>query len=578
MHAIRPLVLLLLVAAWLPLTGCRKGPTGKAMQAEVQAKLDAKFGPGIFSIESFERNGSFPYSEKDDPTPRLLVYFKARLRFLQDYGLGEAGKLNAAVLATVLGARPGGITGVVPEGNRAEDVLKIFGSASYVQDGEGWTTSRKVAPKTEKSGKALLAASENRAVTERWLDELKEEFKSLSNQGKRGHLQAFEHETWKFRRAVHLRLDSLEGRISLLTGGNGSEYTAIGKSLARVAKARKLAFRDYNSAGSVHNCRIVGEGQADFGITQNDIAYMARRGEELFEGLRPYTDLQAVCGLYPEALQIVTLAESGIESVRDLAGRKVTIGSRGSGTRVNAVEVLEAHGIDLEDLEIQERLSYTGGLRALREGRVEVLFMTTAFPSRPLEELANDRSLRLLSLDAEVVDRLVTERPFLRRLTIPKGTYHEVEEDIATLGVTAMVVTHSEVPPERIEAMLALLFDSYAELEGTKTASPQKPLRALEHFAEGSSMASFISRVRASQGISIPFHPAAARNLLGEGDGGTETGGSEPPSPVPVPGPEPGTASGTASETGSAPETGAPQGAEAPSPVGTGTVPTPPAP
>jgi TRAP transporter TAXI family solute receptor len=305
----------------------------------------------------------------------------------------------------------------------------------------------------------------------------------------------------------------------MLTGGDASEYTAIGRSLARVAKARKYAFHEYQSTGSVDNCRNVGEGVADFSITQNDIAYMARRGEDLFEGLRPYTDLEAVCSLYPEALQIVTLEETGIESVRDLVGKRVAIGPRGSGTRVNAVEVLEAYGIGLEDLKVQERLSYLAALRALQQGRVDALFMTTAFPSRPIEAFDKTKKIRLLPIEDEVAERLVTERPFLGKITIPKGTYDDLSVPVPTLGVQAMVVTHAGVDQKKVEALLSLLFESQDVREKQKEQLPHRPLRALENYSEGSSMVSYISRTRASQGISIPFHPAAAKYLKVEAGG-----------------------------------------------------------
>ena len=517
----RPGALLALGLA-LSVVGCGQGPDSSALTQEIQGKLDGQFGDGIFRVTSLQRNGSYPYSEKDDPTPRLLLYFKACIEFLQDYSLTQFDKLNAGALATSLGATPDGIEGIEPDGNELGDVLKVFGTSTYAQGSDGgWLPSGHIVVRESRSdeNRDEEGTDTSGSRSERWLAEMGDMYRDLSNSGKTQHLRSFEHEVWKARRSLFMRLDQLDGRIGLLTGGESSEYTAIGRTLAQVARTQKVPFRDYRSAGSVVNCELVGEGRTSFGIAQSDVARMAATGTGLFAGRPPQDDLRAVCSLFPEAVQVVTLTdnpEGAPKTIRSLEGRRVALGPKGSGTRINAMEILEEHGVQIHELAHAGHLSFEKSLAALEAGELDAVFMTMAYPARPIEELASRRPVRLLGLDAEVAERLSARRQGYPRVPIPAHTYPGQDEAVVSLGATALVVTLASTPDEDVRKFLDLLLGSNKAVARGRGQAAVRPLRPSKMITQESRVSSFISKKSARLGVSLPLHPAAEA-FLGDG-------------------------------------------------------------
>jgi TRAP transporter TAXI family solute receptor len=514
-------------AAWLAAAlgvlavGCGQGPGSAALTKEIQGKLDSQFGEGIFRVADLKRNGSYPYSEKDDPTPRLLLYYKARIDFLRDYSLTQFDKLNAGALATTLGASPAGIEGIEPDGNEKDDVLRVFGTSTYSQGSDGsWIPSGHIGRPARVEGEPRdeEGAATTGSRSERWLAEMGSMYRDLANAGKDQHLRSFEHEVWKARRSLLMRLDQLDGRLGLLTGGESSEYTAIGRTLAQVARTQKVPFRDYRSAGSVANCELVGEGRAGFGITQSDVARMAAYGTGLFAGRPPMESLRAVCSLFPEAVQVVTLTDNprgALTDLRSLEGRRVALGAKGSGTRINAIDVLQAHGVEIGELEHAGHLSFQKSLEALEAGELDAVFMTMAYPARPIEELASRRPVRLLGLEPEVADVLSARRQGYPKVPIPAHTYPGQDEAVVSLGTTALVVTLESTPDDDVRRLLDLLLGSNQAVDQGRGQAAIRPLRPSKQVTQESRVGSFISKKSAKLGLSVPLHPAAEKYLAG---------------------------------------------------------------
>lgn len=493
---------LALATLTLGVAGCSQGPDAETMKGEVQARLEATFGPGLFSISTFARDGSYPFTAEDSAEPRLLVYYRARLEFQKDYSLAKWDQVNAGALTSLLGAAPEGITGIVPTGNKAGDQLAVFGSSTYRKDGDAWVPDHRVlAPET--------AAPEDRdegTPTEKALAELVALHRELANTNQRVALAALEDEVLRARRDAGLRVDKEVGRLSVVTSSDPGVYGAVARGLEDVADARKVGFQRYSSGGSVENCRLVGDQRAEFAIAQSDVARMAHEGSNLFEGLRPRPGLRAVATLFPEAIHLVARAGGPVRSLADLAGRKVGIGRWGSGTRYNALQVLEAGGLSEAKLGQARDDGLADTLAAFRKGELDAFFVTMSYPAHPIEELASDHPVRLVPLPSEVIDRLSRSHRFFPRMVLPAHTYPGQEDDVPSLGVTATLITHEAVPAERVQAMLDLLFAD------TSALARRAPVGA------------FITRDSATLGLSIPLHDAAAKALGVTPTGGTGSG------------------------------------------------------
>ncbi len=498
----------LLAGFSLFVSGCSQGPDSASLKDEVQSKLDTQFSADLFEVQSLTRNGSYPFSIKGDPKARLLVYFKAKIKFNKDYSLGQWDQLNAGSLGNLLGTTTEGVSGINPEGNKAGDIMKVFGTSTYIKEDGKWKSVRAVTPKQAK-GRGRSDDGTSRSVAEGWLNELSDVYRGLENSGQAEQVAAFEHQIWQARRNIYMQVDQAEGRIGLLTGGEDSSYSSFGMSLHEVAKTKKLKYRDYRSAGSVANCQLVASQKTDFGIVQSDVAKAAFLAEAPFLGNTAGTELRSVCSLFPEAVQIVTLAKNNLTQLSDLIGKRVDIGPVGSGTEWNAGQILKAHGIAKEQLNAVSQLSSSKALKALEEGKLEAVFLTTAYPARPVEALATRIKIRLLPMSAKGIAELAEIGRFFPKMVIPANTYQDQTEAVPSLGVTAMVVTHKDTPEEKINGLLEMIFSSQEVIEANKSRAALAPFRAPKQASAGTPVTSYVTKDSARLGLTIPLHPTA---------------------------------------------------------------------
>jgi TRAP transporter TAXI family solute receptor len=294
-------------------------------------------------------------------------------------------------------------------------------------------------------------------------------------------------------RTINFRIDKTENISALTTGEPGGEYFPVGQALQASIKGKDLQLRNYASAGSVDNCALVENHMVDFALVQNDIAAMAYGGDGIFADRGSMGHLRALASLFPEPIQVVTLKSSGLSSIMDLKGKKIDIGLPKSGSQVNAMQILEAHGLALSDFAEVTEKGFAESIEALKSGAVDAFFVTLAAPSGQLQRLSSADPIRLLSMDPEAREKLLSLRPYYVPLTLPANTYPGQDEAVQTLSVTAMLITHQETPDAKVEELLGGLFQN------------------IDAIARQSFQASVISRKTARDGISIPLHPAAER-------------------------------------------------------------------
>src|SRR5690606_16976379 len=145
--------------------------------------------------------------------------------------------------------------------------------------------------------------------------------------------------------------------------------------------------------------RALGAQQADFAMMQPDVALYATQGVQAFADQDAITNLRAVAGMYPEHVHLVAREDSGIMTVADLAGRSVAIGDAGSGTEVNALQVLEAYGLSESDLGTTERLGATQSAGRIQDGHLDAMFYTVGVGTAAIAELATTGvSLRFIPI------------------------------------------------------------------------------------------------------------------------------------------------------------------------------------
>ena len=476
------------ILATLTLAGCSRGPDQTALEQDVQNQLDTQFKQGLFKIASLRRAGTAPSGAGDKQ--RLLVYFNSRIEFLEDYDLTSWEELNVGVLARVLGATEKGLRGVKSEGNEKGDVLTVYGRSTYAEQDGAWQPVAAPA-RIEIADAPPLGNTAPRAEALLLLQEIES---IAGGSGRRGEKsEIVESELTTALRNINMQLDAIEGNISFATGEAAGEYYRVGQKLQQVMAGEEAMVRSYESGGSIENSRLVETKAVDLALIQNDIAAMAYAGEGVFSGRPPMQNLRALAGLFPEPVQIVVRADSDIRSIADLAGKRVNIGLPESGTHVNAVLILAAHGIELSDLGEAGEQGMSASIEALKAGELDAFVVTLAAPARSLEALAAEVPVRLLSLDREAVAVLARNNPSFVPTTLRARTYPGQDEPVHTVSVIAMLVVHKDASDEEVTRFLDGLFDN------------------VDLISKVGFEASFIDRAKAKHGVTIPFHPSAER-------------------------------------------------------------------
>lgn len=294
-----------------------------------------------------------------------------------------------------------------------------------------------------------------------------------------------------------------EGRsgqfVSIGTGGITGVYYPTGGAISSLLNKRKEEYgfkaTVESTGGSVFNINAVLSGDLDFGIAQSDRQYEAYNGHAEWERPGPQKELRSVFSLYPEAITLVASKESNIQSVSDLAGKRVNLGNVGSGQIQNALTVLEMFGLS-ENAVSAEKVKAVEAPRLLQDKRIDAFFYTVGHPNGNITEATAGRlPVRIVDITGEEVNKLIKENPYYSKTVIPADTYPKAADtrDVVTVGLKATLITAENVPEETVYALTKEVFEN---LESFKTLHPA--------YAR-------INKQSMFEGLSAPLHPGAIR-------------------------------------------------------------------
>ncbi|MDO5724959.1 MAG: TAXI family TRAP transporter solute-binding subunit [Tissierellia bacterium] len=302
--------------------------------------------------------------------------------------------------------------------------------------------------------------------------------------------------------------------LSIATGGTGGTYYPLGGALSNIFNGSDMGLQAtaQSTGASVENVELIHNGEAEIAFIQNDIAYYAFNGIELFgEGeiekdgkvekreKREYPDIRGLCTLYPEVVQIIAADGSGIESVEDMKGKKVAVGAPGSGTEVNARQVLAAHGLTYDDLGKADYLSFSEATDQIKNGQVDAAFVVAAIPSSSVTELATTHDIHLVPIAEDKANALIADYPYYTYMDIQPGDYKGQEEPVAAVAVQAMLIVNESMDEDLVYNLTKNMFENLNVIE--------------ESHARGKD----ITLESALEGMSIELHPGAKKFFDEEG-------------------------------------------------------------
>ncbi|WP_226530902.1 TAXI family TRAP transporter solute-binding subunit [Metabacillus niabensis] len=267
--------------------------------------------------------------------------------------------------------------------------------------------------------------------------------------------------------------------LSLLTGGTGGTYYPLGGQIGKIITDNTNAnITPQTSGASAENMETLRAGEAEIAFSQTDIAAYAIDGLEMFEG-NAIDNIQAIGSLYPETVQLVTTKDSGITSVEDLKGKAVSVGAPGSGAYINAMQVLEAHGLTDKDIKPQN-LSFDESTDGIQAGTIDAAFITAGTPTGAVEALSAQNDIVIVPFAEDKIQALIDQYPYYAQDTVAAGTY-KIEEDVTTVAVKAMLVVTKDLDEELVYEMTKSLFENTDKITHAKgeLITPETALEGL---------------------------------------------------------------------------------------------------
>lgn len=281
--------------------------------------------------------------------------------------------------------------------------------------------------------------------------------------------------------------------IAIMTGGEQGTYFPLGAALANNvinANVENVEAASFASGASVVNINGIIDGDADLALVQNDVAYYAAEGINMFEEDGALEGFQGIATLYPEVIQIITAADSGIATVEDLAGKRVAVGDLGSGAEINARQILEVHELTYEDIN-EEYMGFGDAANGIQDGNIDAAFITAGLPTGAVEALKASKEINVVEISSEKVAELAETYPYYTEFTIPGDTYGT--EDTTTAAVLAMLVVSSDMDEDLVYDITKAMFEN------------------TDAFSNAHQQGANITLDTALDGMSVDVHPGAQR-------------------------------------------------------------------
>lgn len=256
---------------------------------------------------------------------------------------------------------------------------------------------------------------------------------------------------------------SASGRqfINVGTAPTGGAFFTVGSAICEVVNENRgdLNWRvaAESTGGSMENIRLLTQDKLEFAMSNSSITYFAVRGSEGWES--PH-DVRSVITLFPNIAMFVTLADSGIETIADLKGKRVYLGPEGAGFEYFIRPILQAHGLALADLDATYG-SQQSAVDLIGDRAVVAAMIGGGTPNPALSQMAQSRDIRLIPFDEDARQKLIAEYSFFEAASIPAGTYRGIDQQFEGLNVgSAHLITHARMDEQVVYDFLKLVYES----------------------------------------------------------------------------------------------------------------------
>jgi len=296
----------------------------------------------------------------------------------------------------------------------------------------------------------------------------------------------------------------LQAETVFITIGSGDftgVYFPTGLTIAQMINAKRNEYgiraTVESTRASVFNVNAISAGYLEFGLVQSDTQYRAVNGLVEWAQKGPQRELRAVFSTHPEPVSLVAAVDSGIKTMNDLKGKRVSLGNPGSGQYEISINALEAAGLNPRQDISALKVKASEASMLLQDNRIDAFFCTLGHPNDTLQEATSgERKVRFIPITGPGIDKLITDRNYYFKTTVPVAQFYPGAEgpaDLKTFGTVATLCTAARVPAKVVYTVTKEVFDNFEEFKR------QHPSRAA------------LEKADMLKGLTAPFHPGAVK-------------------------------------------------------------------
>ena len=280
--------------------------------------------------------------------------------------------------------------------------------------------------------------------------------------------------------------------INILTGGTSGVYYPLGVAIGKIYGDKIPGVRAQVQAtkASVENLNLLEQGRGELGFTLGDSLKAAVDGDEEAGFKKKLTKLRTIAAIYPNYIQIVATAESGIKTLADLKGKTLSVGAPKSGTELNSRAILKAAGMTYKDLKQVQYLPFAESVDLMKNRQLDATLQSAGLGVASLKDLSSSTEVNVVAVPKATVEKIGP--PFVS-VVIPANTYTGQKSDVETAAVVNYLVTNSDVSDDVAYQMTKQIFENLPELANAHVAGKDIKLE------------------KAATGSPAPLHPGAIR-------------------------------------------------------------------
>lgn len=280
--------------------------------------------------------------------------------------------------------------------------------------------------------------------------------------------------------------------ITVASGGTSGNYYQIGSTMETIlGDELEVGTSVQPSTGSIENIELLRQHRAEIAFVMGDAVYQAQEGIGPYAGKTDTPELAAITAMYPNWLHLVTLEGSGIKTVADLRGKRVSVGSPNSGVEANAKILLEAFGLTYDDFDV-DFLSYSDSADQLQNGQIDAAFTSSGIPNSAIMDLSAQQDVRIVPIEGKGLDALLENYPIINTGVIPANTYDNTE-DVPVIAMMNQLVVRKDAAEHDVYLATKALFENLDELHSSAKAAQKITLDSVE------------------DGLVLDLHPGARR-------------------------------------------------------------------